>query len=404
MQKRTSFILGLLVGALLVGAAGTATYYGWVRPRHVNEMQVLKKNYAAENSSLRRRAKGLRKTATSAIPAPQNTNIDRLTPASEAALNKKLQAEQFIGTVLLVQHGQIILNKGYGYADAVTKRKNTAASLYQIGSVQKSITAVLIAQLIASGQAKYTDNLHLYYPQIPASDGITLRHMLNMASGLAYTAPAPKTVLTDNQLLAYVLQRVTFNPAKLGHRDYQPVNFTLLAGIVEQLTHQSYEQVVNQRIFAPLGLKANDAGFQWHMIEQPSETVSYGTKPNAGLYAQPVAQTLADMHSELGTGNIYATSNALYQIEKATVDGKLLSAAQVKTLRNSSNGVYGGGAYNFADYYVSHGVKNNQEVVFAMAKDGQTAAILMTNRASAYLQWEDWQKWYYRFAQNAATD
>ncbi|MCT2907371.1 serine hydrolase domain-containing protein [Schleiferilactobacillus harbinensis] len=405
MKRITAFLIGLLTGAVVVGAAGTATYYGYVRPRHLAEVKREAEKDAADRSSLSLRVSDLTKDLQAAdkkLPVqPGQTSVNKLSETAEAQLTKKLQAEQFVGTVLLVRNGTIIYHQGIGYADAAKKRLNTVKSIYQIGSTQKSLTAIALAQLIQAGKVHYGDNIHQYYSQIPASHNITIREMLNMRSGLIYTLGAPKTVLTDDQVIQRSLDNLTYDADFHGKQNYQAVNFVLLAGIIEKISGQSYEQYITQHLFQPLQLTNTQAGFAWNFAQQPNRTVSYVAKDGIGTYDKTITENLADMRGELGTGNIYTTPYALYRLERAIIQGKYTSTAAVAELRDTTDGQYGGGVYNFPTYVYSHGVKNYQELVFTMSDDGNTAAILMTNRAYDYNNALPRAKWYYHFAQTA---
>ncbi|MFT8399267.1 MAG: serine hydrolase domain-containing protein [Schleiferilactobacillus harbinensis] len=405
MKRITAFLIGLLVGAVIVGGAGAATYYGYVRPRHLAEVKREEERAEADRNSLALRVSDLTKDLQAAdkkLPVqPGQTSVNRLSDTAEAQLQKKLQAEQFVGTLLLVRNGTIIYNQGIGYADAAKKRVNTVNSIYQIGSTQKSLTAIAIAQLIQAGKVHYEDNIHEYYSQIPASHNITIREMLDMRSGLIYTLGAPKQVLTDDQVIQRNLDNLVYDAAFHGKQNYQAVNFVLLAGIIEKVSGQSYEQYITQHLFQPLQLTNAQAGFAWNFAKQSNRTVSYVAKDGLGTYDKIITENLADMRGELGTGNIYTTPYALYRLERAIIQGKYVPTDAVDALRDTTDGQYGGGVYNFPGYVYSHGVKNYQELVFTMSDDGNTAAILMTNRAYAYNEAVPRSKWFYHFAQTA---
>ncbi|KRM27541.1 serine hydrolase [Schleiferilactobacillus harbinensis] len=405
MKRITTFIIGLLIGGAIIGAAGITVYYSYVRPRHVAEVKRETEKDAADRSSLALRVSDLNKdlqAASKKLPAqPGQSSVNKLSSTAEAQLVKRLNSEQFIGTVLMVRNGTIIYHQGFGYADASKKRLNTVKSIFQIGSTQKSLTAIALAQLIAQGKVHYSDNIHQYYSQIPSSHNITIRQMLDMRSGLIYTLGAPKAVLTDAQVVQRNLDNLVYDAAFHGKQNYQAVNFVLLAGIIEKVSGQSYEQYITQHLFQPLNFTNAQVGFAWNFAKQANRTVSYVAKDGIGTYGETITEKLADMRGELGTGNIYTTPYALYQLERAINQGKYISTDDLDTLRDTTDGQYGGGVYNFPDYVYSHGVKNYQDLVFAMSKDGNTAIVLMSNRPYEYNKALDKAKWYYNFAQTA---
>lgn len=335
-----------------------------------------------------------------ATAAQQNgtASVNQLSQSATNQLNDRLASEQFNGTLLLVRNGQVIFHNAYGMADAAANRANTVQSLYQIASVEKSLTGVLVAQAASAGQLSYDDNIHQYFPSVPAEDNITIRDLLDMRSGLSMTDAVPTDVLTDNQVIQRALDLMQYDPSQHGVSNYQGVNYNLLTGILEKVTGQSYEELVQQRFFSPLGLGADQAGFAWNLAAQPNHTVSYITGSG---YSQTDNETVADMHSELGTGNIYMTSFALYRLEQAIVQGKIISQNTLAGLWNATDGSFRGGLYNQPDHYYAHGVKASQETIFLMSPDGKTAVVYIDNREFDIDNALSRGDWYWQFVNNA---
>ncbi|KRL12558.1 serine hydrolase [Schleiferilactobacillus perolens] len=340
--------------------------------------------------------------SSSSSDSTSQNGVDKLSAAADSELKDHLASEQFVGTLLLIQNGQVIYNQGTGQADNAAGRANGPQSLFQFASVQKSMTAALVAQLIAQGKLSYSDNISHFYPTIPAADNISIRDMLDMTSGLSMTLAVPDTVMTDAQVIQRGLDLLQYDPDQHGQFNYQAINYILLVGVLEQLTGQSYENLVQQNLLNPLGLGADQAGFAWNLAAQPNHTVSYISGNGLGTYDQISTETLADMHSELGTGNMYSTAYALYQMEKAISQGQLISGDQLSELRDSSDGSWAGGLYNYPDHYYAHGVKNWQETIFLMSKDTNTAVVFISNRAYDYDNAAARSAWYWNFVQNAS--
>ena len=67
-----------------------------------------------------------------------------------------------MGSVLVIKNGQIILNKGFGYVDANQGRKHGQQTLFQIGSIQKGLTAALLMKLAEHGKLKISISVGKY--------------------------------------------------------------------------------------------------------------------------------------------------------------------------------------------------------------------------------------------------
>ena len=89
----------------------------------------------------------------------------------------------------LIKDGSIVLEKGYGFRDLAAHDPVTTATLFNIGSISKSFTALGVTQLVDQHQLdldapvlRYIPDLRLSDPQ--ATQAVTLRQLLSHTSGL----------------------------------------------------------------------------------------------------------------------------------------------------------------------------------------------------------------------------
>src|SRR4051812_33501659 len=86
---------------------------------------------------------------------------------------------RFSGTVLLAKDGKILLRKSYGMANYELGVPNTPDTVYRIGSITKSFTALAILQLEEKGLLKVTDPASKYVTDLPAPwNAITIHQLL----------------------------------------------------------------------------------------------------------------------------------------------------------------------------------------------------------------------------------
>ena len=98
-----------------------------------------------------------------------------------------------------VKDGNIVLEKGYGFRDLAAVAPITTATLFNIGSISKSFTALGIAQLVDQHQVdldtpviRYIPDFRLSDPQ--AAEAVTLRQLLSHTSGLPADEQWPQQV------------------------------------------------------------------------------------------------------------------------------------------------------------------------------------------------------------------
>src|SRR5699024_229544 len=128
-----------------------------------------------------------------------------------------------------------------GKANAKKHRANQATSQFLVNSIQKSMTGILVMRAAQAGQLHLTDKLSKYYPQIKGSNKVTLRQMLNMEAGITGDLN-PGTTLTEPAVYRYASQQARIDQTKINQFNYQPISYTLLAGILRKVTHESYYQ------------------------------------------------------------------------------------------------------------------------------------------------------------------
>src|SRR5579864_5361438 len=103
---------------------------------------------------------------TTGTPAnADSTHATKLRGAAariDSFLNTLTRKGQFQGTVLVTRSGKTLLKRGYGWADATSHRKNTAATQFSIGSITKQFTAAAILQLQERGKLSVDDPVCRY--------------------------------------------------------------------------------------------------------------------------------------------------------------------------------------------------------------------------------------------------
>ncbi|BDP76799.1 hypothetical protein EfmAA242_10270 [Enterococcus faecium] len=163
-------------------------------------------------------------------------------------IDQLLRKNDYIGSIYVKKNNRIIMEKGYGYANKLTQQPNDPSLYYQIGSVQKALTTLLILKQVERGHLSLDTKLAQFYPQIAGSQQITIRDLLYMRSGLHRTA-SPTIPMTDEEVVQFAIQHLKFTDYQTSH--YDSLNFTILTGILIKLTNQPYEKLLTDDIIEP---------------------------------------------------------------------------------------------------------------------------------------------------------
>jgi D-alanyl-D-alanine carboxypeptidase len=134
---------------------------------------------------------------------------------------------------------------------------------WPLRSVTKSFTVTLLLELVDEGDVSLDDTIDQYVDGVTDGDRITLRELANMSSGNAdYTndkfvaafSADPSKIFTLDELNGFMLgEPARFEPGT--EHVYTNANTNLLGAVVEEVTGESFGNVVEERILEPLQLE-----------------------------------------------------------------------------------------------------------------------------------------------------
>lgn len=261
-------------------------------------------------------------------------------PAPDDLMFRLMSTKNVPGVALaLINNGNIVLEKGYGLRDLATHAPVTTATLFNIGSISKSFTALGIAQLVDQQKVdldapvvKYLPDLRLRDPQ--AQQLVTLRQLLSHSSGLPADEQWPPQVPSTREgiVAEFTTMPVTAPP---GTRfQYCSRCIVLAAYILERLTGQSWEAYTGAHIFEPLGMTT--ASFGPHGLEHaPNRALPYRHDLISGEVPVPWNR-LQYLEALAPGGGIDANIDemahyALLQLGDGTISERRLVSAEMMT-------------------------------------------------------------------------
>jgi CubicO group peptidase (beta-lactamase class C family) len=166
-------------------------------------------------------------------------------------------------SVAIERHGEVIYQKGFGHADVENDVPVTPDTIFPIGSITKSMTALAIHQLIATGKVEIDAPVGRYLPDLPAPDrDVKVRYLLDHTSGIpSYTevlgfpheAQGP---MSRKDILGWFESRpLSFVP---GSRwSYTNSGFYLLGLVIEAVSGTSYADYLQKHVFEPFGMTSS---------------------------------------------------------------------------------------------------------------------------------------------------
>jgi CubicO group peptidase (beta-lactamase class C family) len=177
-------------------------------------------------------------------------------------LAAQMTADNVAGvTVSVVKDGQVLMSKGYGYAD-VTRNipVDPKKTVFILGSLSKLFTWTAVMQLVEQGQLDLDADVNTYLDfKIPATypEPITLNHIMAHTAGFednkfGQMAATPEQMTPLGEWLkAHIPARVRAPGRFSAYANYG----TALAGyIIERVSGMSYDDYIEKNILTPLGM------------------------------------------------------------------------------------------------------------------------------------------------------
>ena len=271
-------------------------------------------------------------------------------------LTRLYNKQAFSGSVLVAKDGKIIYRKNVGLADREHRISIGPTTKFELASLSKVFTAVLVLQLVESGKINLYAPISEYVPELTRSDSgnITIHHLLSHTSGI-------QDFVGLNCLFAEwtrkeFMEGVNKTPIvfKAGSRfQYASSTYVLLRFIIEQVTGRSYEQNILDRIFKPLGM--TDSGIVKNNEILPDRAMGYVGTPEGYINAPAIA----NHEIFIGAASVYSTATDLLKFDQALYTQSLLSAASKEKMFTIVEAPYGYGWFISDDgtrgKVVSHG-------------------------------------------------
>ena len=192
----------------------------------------------------------------------------KTTPGSDI-LSEKIDSlihtvPDFSGVLLVAEGGVPVYHKAFGYRNFDKKIPLDTADIFELASVSKQFTAMIIMMLEEQGKLSFDDSVSQYLPDLPYK-GITVRHLLTHTSGLPDYQEVmdqhwDKTKVAGNEdNIEYLIR---YKPASLFRPGeqyaYSNTGYMLLATIAEKASGEDFEVMCRNRIFQPLKMSYTD--------------------------------------------------------------------------------------------------------------------------------------------------
>lgn len=167
---------------------------------------------------------------------------------------------------VVVKDDQVVLERGIGYADALTRTPVTNDTVFRLASLSKAFASALAAMLVDEGLLSWETHIAAVLPtfelqDVNASEKLTVRDILSQRVGLPHNTY--DTLLEQDEPYPVLVEKLKEVPLACAVGDcygYQNITFALIGDITYAITGDFFYHQVEKRIFHPLGMNTATYG------------------------------------------------------------------------------------------------------------------------------------------------
>ncbi|MBT6037557.1 MAG: beta-lactamase family protein [Kordiimonadaceae bacterium] len=225
--------------------------------------------------------------------------------------------------VMIIENGEVILQKGYGMAHFATNSPVTAKSNFRLASATKQFTAMSILQLVEKGELSLDTSLTDIFETFPDyGKTITIEHLLQHTSGIADYGPMGSMDVVrqfkDKDVLDFTIGLESADFPVGEKHEYSNTAYVVLTQVLEKITSQTFRDYLKENIFDPVGME-NTLAFENGINEVSNRVYGYS------IEEEGILETDQNKWSALlGDGGIYSNLEDLYKWDQVLYTDKLL--------------------------------------------------------------------------------
>ncbi len=234
--------------------------------------------------------------------------------------------------IAVVKGNEPVLIRGYGFADLERKRAVTPTTGFYIASITKTFTALTMKLMEQRGLLELSDPVSKYLPQLVmapglSADSITLVQLLTHTHGIGNSGPvvaltAFNGVHTNARLLELMREH---KPGESGRNfRYTNVGFNLAGLIIDEVTDDSWKNVMQKEVLDPIGMKNTRAFISRYDSAQLA--MPYAATGDGGFRRVHYAKGDGNMHA---AGGLISTAQDLAKWLEVQMNGGVLDGKRV---------------------------------------------------------------------------
>jgi CubicO group peptidase (beta-lactamase class C family) len=266
--------------------------------------------------------------AVHVAPAPHALIKADLEAFFDGVIPLQLERSDVAGaTVLVMQDGETLLQKGYGFSDLKAGRPvDPVSTMFRLASISKLFTWTAAMQLVEQGKLDLDADVQRYLDFVlQGAKPITLRNLMTHTTGFEETVrdiivTDPKKFLALREFLITNQPQRLFTPGTVpGYSNYA---VGLGSYIVQRVSGERFEDYVTAHLFAPLGMTHST------FFQPPPQTLQ--NLPSQGYPASTIKPAIGfELFSPAGAGGISSSAADMGRFGQMLLGGGELDGQRI---------------------------------------------------------------------------
>ncbi|ETN96889.1 serine hydrolase domain-containing protein [Zhouia amylolytica] len=276
----------------------------------------------------------------------------------------------------IVKDGEVIYKGSRGMADLSNKLSITDTTAFNIASVSKQFTALLVLMAVQEGKIKLDDDIRQYLPELKhLPNKITIKQLANHSHGLpnysdlmAMIGFGLSSPMGNDQAVETLLHVKQVNFKAGTQYQYGNSGFMLLAEILKRVYKRPFPVLIKEKIFKPLNM--NDTG----VIDNPNaiiNNIATAYTKNGNSYIE-----FPNRQMESGSSNVHTSLNDMIKWVKNFQNPTVGSENQINRLSKKTISITKTGDLNYGLGLYTETYKGQKIVFHGGGAAGYRAYIL----------------------------
>lgn len=178
----------------------------------------------------------------------------------------------------VIKNGKIVASGATGTRKYGAKLLITINDRYHIGSDTKAMTSLLAAIMVEEGRLRWNSTMAEIFPEISEKmtasiRNVTLEHLLSHTGGIPSDNEKILQIYREamtqdgnlDEMRYWIVKRWSIEPLESmpgSEFAYSNMGYTIAGAMIERAGGRTWEELITERVFAPLGMKNAGLGHQ----------------------------------------------------------------------------------------------------------------------------------------------